>query len=77
MESFIATVSMVVARGATPVFVDARPDTYQFDADDAARKITPRTTAIAATHLYGCPVDIDAVQALARRHGLRVVYDAA
>ncbi len=75
--SFIATVSMVVARGAVPVFVDALPDTFQFDPVDAARKVTPRTRAIAATHLYGCPVDIDAVQALAARHGLRVVYDAA
>jgi perosamine synthetase len=75
--SFIATVSMVVARGARPIFVDADPDTFQFDARDAARKITPKTTAIAATHLYGAPVDIDAVQDLARRHGLRVVYDAA
>lgn len=75
--SYIATVSMVVARGATPVFVDARPDTFQIDPADAARKVTPRTRAIAATHLYGCPVDIDAVQALAKRHGLKVIYDAA
>ncbi len=75
--SYIATVSMVVARGCRPVFVDALPDTFQFDPADAARKITPRTTGIAATHLYGCPVDIDAVQALAGKHGLKVVYDAA
>lgn len=75
--SFIATVSMVVARGAIPVFVDALPDTYQMDPKDAARKITPNTTAIAATHLYGCPVDIDAFQALAEEHNLMVIYDAA
>jgi perosamine synthetase len=75
--SFIATVSMVVARGAIPVFVDALPDTYQMDPKDAARKVTPNTTAIAATHLYGCPVDIDAMQALAEEHNLMVVYDAA
>ncbi|MBY0262241.1 MAG: DegT/DnrJ/EryC1/StrS family aminotransferase, partial [Phycisphaerales bacterium] len=75
--SYIATVSMVVARGATPIFVDALPDTMQIDMADAARKITPRTRAIAATHLYGCPVDIDAVQALAGKHGLKVIYDAA
>ncbi len=75
--SYIATVSMVVARGCTPVFVDALPDTYQIDMADAAKKITPRTRGIAATHLYGCPVDIDAVQALAARHNLKVVYDAA
>ncbi|MEX2219596.1 MAG: DegT/DnrJ/EryC1/StrS family aminotransferase [Phycisphaerales bacterium] len=75
--SFIATVSIVVARGCRPIFVDADPETYQFDAADAARKITAKTTAIAATHLYGCPVDIGAVQALAKKHGLRVIYDAA
>lgn len=75
--SFIATVSMVVARGCTPVFVDALPDTFQMDPDDAAARITPRTRAIAATHLYGCPVDIARFQALAAAHGLRVIYDAA
>lgn len=75
--SYIATVSMVVARGARPIFVDALPDTYQIDAQDAARKITGRTVAIAATHLYGCPVDIDAVQALSTKHSLKVIYDAA
>jgi perosamine synthetase len=75
--SYIATVSMIVARGCVPVFVDADPDTFQIDVIDAARKITPKTRGIAATHLYGCPVDIDAVQALASKHNLKVVYDAA
>jgi perosamine synthetase len=75
--SYIATVSMVVARGARPIFVDALPDTFQIDMQDAARKLTRKTTAIAATHLYGCPVDIDAVQGLAEKHNLMVVYDAA
>jgi len=75
--SYIATVSMIVARGCVPVFVDANPETFQIDMADAARKVTPKTRGIAATHLYGCPVDIDAVQALAAKHGLKVVYDAA
>ncbi|MGE3108744.1 MAG: DegT/DnrJ/EryC1/StrS family aminotransferase [Phycisphaerales bacterium] len=75
--SYIATVSMVVARGGNPVFVDALPDTYQIDVADAEKRITPKTTAIACTHLYGCPVDIDAVQALAKKHNLKVIYDAA
>lgn len=75
--TYIATVSMVVARGGNPIFVDALPDTFQIDMADAARKLTRKTTAIAATHLYGCPVDIDAVQALAGKHGLKVIYDAA
>ncbi len=75
--SYIATVSMVVARGARPVFVDSLEDTMQIDAADAERRLTPKTTAIAATHLYGCPVNIEAVQDLAKRKGLRVIYDAA
>jgi len=75
--SYIATASMVVARGAIPVFVDADPRTYNIDMRDAASKITPRTAAIAATHLYGNPVDIDAVEKLAAKHTLSVVYDAA
>ena len=75
--SYIATVSMVVARGANPVFVDALPDTYQIDMRDAAKKLTRTTTAVACTHLYGCPVDIDAVQTFAKAHGLKVIYDAA
>lgn len=75
--SYIATVSMVVARGARPVFVDADEKTMQIDVADLARKVTPRTRAIAATHLYGCPVDIDGVQAVAAKHGLKVIYDAA
>lgn len=75
--SYIATVSMVVARGANPVFVDALPDTMQIDMQDAARKITRNTTAIACTHLYGCPVDIDAVEGFAESNNLAVIYDAA
>ncbi len=75
--SYIATVSMVVARGGNPIFVDALPDTYQIDPADAARKVTKNTTAIAATHLYGCPVDIDAIEQLADKHHLSVIYDAA
>ncbi|MBC7833615.1 MAG: DegT/DnrJ/EryC1/StrS family aminotransferase [Phycisphaerales bacterium] len=75
--SYIATVSMVVARGGNPIFVDADPETMQIDVADAARRLTRNTTAIAATHLYGCPVDIDGVQLLAGKHGLKVIYDAA
>lgn len=75
--TFIATVTMIVAAGCTPVFVDCREDTFQMDPADAARKITPKTRGIAATHLYGCPVDIDAFGALAKKHNLKIVYDAA
>lgn len=75
--SYIATVSMIVARGCTPIFVDADPVTGQIDAQDAVRRITKKTRGIAATHMYGCPVDIDAIERLAAAHGLKVVYDAA
>lgn len=75
--SFIATVSMVVARGGVPVFCDADPETYCLDAKDAAKRVTARTRAIAPTHLYGNVADVDAVQALAAKHGLKVIYDAA
>lgn len=75
--TYIATVSMVVAAGCTPIFADALPDTYQFDVADAEKRLTPKTTAIACTHLYGMPVDIAAVEDLAKRKGLKVIYDAA
>jgi perosamine synthetase len=75
--TFFATASMLVAAGATPVWVDADPHTYNIDVDDAASKITSKTTAIACTHLYGNPVDIDAVEALSIKQGLSTIYDAA
>jgi len=75
--TFIATASMLVAGGCKPVFCDVDPETYQIDVADVARRITPKTKAIACTHLYGIPVDIDAVEGLAKKHGLRVIYDAA
>jgi perosamine synthetase len=75
--SYIATASMLVARGCNPIFVDADPTTGQIDARDAERRLTPRTRGIAATHMYGCPVDIDPLLALAKRHNLKVVFDAA
>jgi len=75
--TYIATVSMVVAAGANPIFCDVDPRTFNIDVKDAARRVTPRTTAIACTHLYGNPVDIDGVERLADEHGLRVIYDAA
>ncbi|MCB9841313.1 MAG: DegT/DnrJ/EryC1/StrS family aminotransferase [Phycisphaeraceae bacterium] len=75
--TYIATASMIVAAGCRPVFVDALPDTFQIDVRDAEKRLTPKTTAIACTHLYGMPVDVEAVQDLAKRKGLRVIYDAA
>ncbi len=75
--TFIATASMVSWVGARPLFCDVRPDTFTLDVEDARRRITPRTRAIAPVHLFGNPCDIQAIQALAGEHGLKVVWDAA
>ncbi len=75
--TYIATASMLVARGANPIFCDPIEDTFQIDVEDAEKRLTPKTTAIACTHLYGMPVDIEAVQDLANRKGLKVIYDGA
>ncbi len=75
--TFIATASMVVARGAVPVWCDVDPRTYCVDPADLERRVTNKTTAIAVTHLYGNPVDIDAVERVAEKHGLKVIYDGA
>jgi len=75
--TYIATVSMLVAAGAKVVFCDCLEDSYQADPADIEKKITPNTKAIAVTHLYGIPVDIDAIQAIADKHNLKVIYDSA
>jgi dTDP-4-amino-4,6-dideoxygalactose transaminase len=75
--SFIATAQAVLHQGATPVFADVEPAFYNLDPADAARRVTARTRAIVPVHLHGLPADMDAVRALARRHGLAVVEDAA
>jgi perosamine synthetase len=75
--TYIATASMLVARGAAPVFCDVHADTFCIDVADAERRLAPGVTAVAVTHLYGNAADIDAVEDLAKRKGLRVIYDAA
>lgn len=75
--TYIASVNTIAQTGATPVFVDSRPGDWLIDLDDVRRKITPRTKAIMAVHLYGSVCDMPALVALARDHGLRVVEDCA
>ncbi len=75
--TFIATANAVMYCGAKPVFVDSEPNTWNLDPAQLESKITPRTKAIIPVHLYGCPVDMDAVLAVARRHRLVVIEDAA
>src|SRR4029079_695099 len=75
--SFIATANAVWQCGATPVFADVDPRTYNLDTADAERAITPRTTAIMPVHQLGLPADMDRFLELADRRGLAVVEDAA
>jgi dTDP-4-amino-4,6-dideoxygalactose transaminase len=75
--SYIATASSLVWEGLKPVFVDIDPGTLNIDPARIEAAITPQTTAILATHVYGNPCDIDAIQQVADKHGLKVVYDAA
>lgn len=75
--SWVATSNVVLAVGATPVFVDIDPATRNIDANRIEAAITPRTRAILPVHLAGLPADLDAIYAIAARHGLRVIEDAA
>ena len=75
--TFIASVNVIVHAGASPVFVDVDPQTYNLDPDDVARKITPRTRAVLPVDQLGMPCEIDRILDLARRHNLMVIQDAA
>lgn len=75
-HTFVATVSAIVHCGAKPVLVDVRPD-YNMDPDKAERAVTPRTRAILPVHLNGRICDMERIQAIADRHGLMVIEDAA
>jgi dTDP-4-amino-4,6-dideoxygalactose transaminase len=75
--SFIATANAVWQNGATPVFADVDPRTYNLDPASAERAITPRTKAIMPVHQLGLPADMDPFLALGEAHGLAIVEDAA
>lgn len=75
--SYVATTSSIVWENYTPVFADIHPDTFNLDPRKIEEAITPRTSAIIATHVYGNPCDIENIQAVADRHDLKVIYDAA
>jgi len=76
-NTFIATAWGVSYTGATPVFVDCTPDTWEIDPAAIEARITPRTKAVAGVHLYGQPFDIDAVHAICKKHGLFLIEDSA
>ena len=75
--TFVATANAVRYLGGEPVFADVDPATWCLDVAAVEARITPRTRGIIAVHLYGHPADMDALGALARRHGLWVLEDAA
>ena len=75
--TFVATAEVIVLLGAVPVFVDIEPDTCNIDASKIEAAITPKTRAIMPVSLYGQPADMDEINAIAARHGLTVIEDAA
>jgi perosamine synthetase len=75
--SFIATANAIVHSGATPVFADVDPQTYNLDPDAAEAAITPRTRAIMPVHQIGMPADMDRFNEIGRKHGIRIFEDAA
>jgi dTDP-4-amino-4,6-dideoxygalactose transaminase len=76
-NSFIASSEAVTSAGARVVFADSDPELYTLDPEDFRRKITERTKAVIAVHLYGQPADMDPILAVAREHGLVVIEDTA
>jgi perosamine synthetase len=75
--TYISSANAIAYTGATPVFVDSLEDTWQMDPADVRRKLTSRTRAIMAVHLYGHPCDMKALTAIAREHSLFLIEDCA
>ena len=75
--TFVSTANAFVLRGLVPVFVDVRPDTFNLDENKIESAITPLTRAIVPVHYAGVACEMDAIMAIAHRHGLKVIEDAA
>ena len=75
--SYVATTSSIVWEGCKPVFVDIDPETLNINPQLLEASITPQTVGVLATHVYGNPCDLDSIEAIAKKHNLRVIYDAA
>ena len=75
--SYVATTSSIVWEGCQPVFVDIDPQTLCINSDLIEAAITPETTAILTTHVYGIPCAVERITQIAQKHGLKVIYDAA
>jgi dTDP-4-amino-4,6-dideoxygalactose transaminase len=75
--SYVATTNALLWEGCTPVFVDIREDDFCIDENKIETAITPDTEAILATHVYGYPCNVEAIESIAKKHGLKVIYDGA
>jgi len=75
--SYIASTSSIIWEGCTPVFVDIDEETLNIDASKIEAKITSKTSAILATHVFGNPCDVIAIEKVAKKYKLKVIYDAA
>jgi dTDP-4-amino-4,6-dideoxygalactose transaminase len=75
--SAVATTSSIVATGLHPVFVDIDPETLTIDSKKIEESITPLTSAIIAVHIYGYPCAVEEIETIAKKHNLKVIYDAA
>jgi UDP-2-acetamido-2-deoxy-ribo-hexuluronate aminotransferase len=75
--TFVATAEVIGLLGAKPVYVDIDPRTFNIDAAQIERAITPRTRAIVPVHLYGQPAEMDPILEVAKRHGIKVIEDCA
>lgn len=75
--TIISCANAIIMAGAIPVLVDSDPYTWNMDVNQIESKITPKTKAIMVVHIYGLPVDMDPVMEIARRHGLKIIEDAA
>ena len=76
-QTWVSTLNMICLLGATPVMIDVDPDNLMITPEAVEAAITPRTKAIVPVHYAGAPVDIDAIRAIAERHGIPVIEDAA
>lgn len=75
--SYVATTSSIIWENCTPIFVDIHPEYLTIDESKIEEAITERTTCILATHVFGNPCHVDAIDRLATKHNLKVIYDAA
>lgn len=75
--SFVATTSSIVWENCTPVFVDIHPEFLTIDETKIEAAITDKTTCILATHVFGNPCEVEAIEKIAKKHNLKVIYDAA